>query len=116
MRVYRSTQVLIAFTTLASLAACGSMGRHQSDPNYVATSTVQWDSGPLDQAYKGQRSDMDARHTQEVANPRAGESSDQMKQRQDSENKDLDSRYAKGKASHSNTLPPADKNNDSGHQ
>jgi hypothetical protein len=110
MRVHRSLQILTALTTLAVLTACSSMGRQgrsDSDPAYSST-TVAWDSGPLDRDYKSQRSDMDTRHAQEVANPRAGESSDQAQQRQKSENDDLDSRYAKGKAAHSQTVPPGD--------
>jgi hypothetical protein len=115
MRIHRSVQTLAVVTAVASLAACSSMGRHEPD-NDTSVVAVQWDSGPLDHDYQGQRSDMDNRHKQEIDNPRAGESSDQMKQRQDSENKDLDNRYAQGKASHSQTLPPSDHSHDNGHE
>lgn len=115
MRVQRSVQILTGLTTLATLAACSSMGgrreaRNEPDPSYSSASVaVVWDSGPLDQAYHQQRTDMDARHSQESANPRANESSDQRGQRQASENQDLERRYAQGKASHSKDLPPSDR-------
>jgi hypothetical protein len=111
MRVHRTIQVLTVLTLLGVLAACSTMGRQrgsESDPGYSASATVAWDSGPLDRAYKSERGDMDTRHAQETANPRAGESSDQAKNRQKGENDDLDRRYAQGKASHSNSLPPGD--------
>jgi hypothetical protein len=82
--------------------------REQPDANHASVS-VQWDSGPLDQAYHHERSDMDARHSQEIASPRADESSDQRVQRQAAEDQDLEHRYAQGKASHSQTLPPSDR-------
>jgi hypothetical protein len=112
MRVPRPVQILTVLATLATLAACGSMGRgprDQPDPNYSSTSVaVVWDSGPLDRAYQGERTSMDTRHSQEIASPRANESADQRVQRQETENKDLESRYTQGKASHSQTLPPSD--------
>jgi hypothetical protein len=117
MRVQRSVQILAGLTTLATLAACSSPGgrRNEPDPNYSTTATVQWDSGPLDQAYRSERTDMDARHTQEIANPRAGESSDQTKQRHATESQDLESRYAQGKAAHAKSLPPSNRQgNDKG--
>jgi hypothetical protein len=116
MRVQRSMQMVAVFATLATIAACSSYGRgtrNQPDPNYSST-TVVWDSGPLDQAYSHERTDMDARHSQEVANPRSGESSDQRVQRQTAEKQDLDQRYAQGKASHSKTLPQSAKGQDDG--
>jgi predicted small lipoprotein YifL len=111
MRIHRSIQALTLVTTVAALTACGSMGgRHQPDDTVVAVQ--QWDSGPLDRSYQGQKTDMDARHQQEIANPRAGESPDQAKQRQTAESKDLDARYAQGKASHSQTMPAAEQKQD----
>jgi predicted small lipoprotein YifL len=111
MRIHRSIQALTLITTVAALTACGSMGgRHQPTDNSVVA--VQWDSGPLDRSYQGQKTDMDARHQQEIANPRAGESSDQAKQRQTAESKDLDNRYAQGKASHAQSMPAADQKQD----
>jgi hypothetical protein len=112
MRIHRSMQALTLVTTVAALTACGSMGgRHQPEGN-DAVVAVQWDSGPLDRSYQGEKTDMDARHQQEIANPRAGESSDQAKQRQTAESQDLEHRYAQGKASHAQTLPPADNKRD----
>jgi hypothetical protein len=112
MRIHRSMQALTLVTTVAALTACGSMGgRHQPEGN-DAVVAVQWDSGPLDRSYQGERTQMDARHQQEIANPRAGESSDQAKQRQSAESQDLDKRYAQGKASHAQTLPPSDQKHD----
>jgi predicted small lipoprotein YifL len=103
MRIHRSIHALTLVTAVAALTACGSMGgRHQPDDTVAV---AQWDSGPLDRAYQGQKTDMDTRHQQEIANPRAGESSDQAKQRQTAESKDLDDRYAQGKASHAQTMP-----------
>ena len=112
MRIHRSMQALTLVTTVAALTACGSMGgRHQPDGNDTVVA-AQWDSGPLDRAYQGERTDMDARHKQEIDNPRAGESSDQAKQRQTSESQDLDHRYAQGKASHSQSMPASDQKHD----
>jgi hypothetical protein len=109
MRDYRPVQIITVFT-FVMLAACasGRGARHQPDPSYSGV-TVQWDSGPLDRAYGHERSDMDARHNQENAYPRSDESSDQRVQRQKSENDDLERRYTRGKAAHSDTLPPSDK-------
>jgi hypothetical protein len=110
MRIHRSIQALTLVTAVAALSACGSMGgRHQPDGTVAV---AQWDSGPLDRSYQGQKTDMDARHQQEIANPRAGESSDQAKQRQAAESKDLDNRYAQGKASHAQTMPAAEQKQD----
>src|SRR5580700_4369102 len=78
MSMHRSVQILTVLTTLAACAPMGRNGRGDQDRSSV---TVQWDSGPLDRDYARQRSDMDARHTQEIANPRADESSDQRSKR-----------------------------------
>jgi hypothetical protein len=113
MRIHRSMQALTLVTAVAALTACGSMGgRHQPDGNDSVVAVQQWDSGPLDRSYQGEKTDMDARHQQEIANPRAGESPDQAKQRQTAESKDLDNRYAQGKASHAQTMPAADQRQD----
>lgn len=112
MRVQRSLQLVTILTTLATVAACGSYGggpRDHADPNYSSSVAVSWDSGPLDQDYHRQRVDMDARHNQEVASPRSDESSDQRVQRQAHENSDLEARYTQGKASHAQSVPPADR-------
>jgi hypothetical protein len=111
MRVQRSVQILTVLTTLATLAACSSYGRgsrNEPDPRYSTSTVVVWDSGPLDQEYNRERTNMDGRHNQEIANPRSGESSDQRVQRQGAEKQDLEHRYAQGKASHSKSLPPSD--------
>jgi len=96
-------QFLIVLTTLATFAACSSVGgtRNHSDSNVSA----QWDSAPLDQDYQNQRAALDARHNEEIANPRPDESSDQRAQRHSAENQDLEQRYAQGKASHARSLP-----------
>ncbi len=118
MRLRRSVQILTVLATLATLAACASYGRerNQSDGPSSEVVAVQWDSGPLDQDYRRQRTDMDARHSQELANPRADESSDQRVQRHASENQDLERRYAQGKTSHAQSVPPSDRQtHDDGH-
>jgi hypothetical protein len=115
MRTQRSLQILAVLTTLATVAACSTYGRgYSSEPNpsYSSTTVVAWDSGPLDQDYQHQRAEMDTRHNQEIANPQAGESSDQMKARQAAESKDLDTRYAAGKASHAQSVPASDQAHD----
>jgi len=108
MRDYRPVQIITVFT-FVMLAACasGRGTRNQPDPNYSAAS-VQWDSGPLDRAYGHERADMDTRHNHENAYPRADESQDQRVQRQSSENQDLERRYERARAAHSDTMPPAD--------
>ncbi len=109
----RSLQILTVLTTLATVVACGTYGRGVKSPSpEYASTTVVWDSGPIDRDYNSQRTELDARHTQEIANPRAGESSDQMKDRQGAESKDLDARYAAGKASHSDSVPASDHGHD----
>jgi len=110
MRVQRTVQVLTILTTLATFAACASYGREQERPAQGTTvAVVQWDSGPLDRQYASERTTMDNRHQQEIANPRADESSDQRVQRHASENQDLERRYTAGKASHAQSLPPSDR-------
>jgi hypothetical protein len=109
MRVQTSLQLALALTTLATISACGSYGaRQQPDPNY-AGATIAWDSGPLDNDYHRQRNELDNRHADETAHPRADESSDQRVQRQGDESKDLETRYAQGKASHASSVPPSDR-------
>jgi hypothetical protein len=103
MSVQRTLQLALVLATVAGATACASTGR--GDPGYA--STGQWDSGPIDRDYQKQRGDMDGRHAQEIANPRADESADQRSQRQDNENKDLETRYAQGKASHAQSVPAA---------
>ena len=104
MQVPRSMQLLTVAAGFAALTACSSAREHvRPDPNVV---TAQWDSGPLDRDYQRQRSDMDARHQSEIANPRADESADKRTQRQTDENNDLDKRYAEGKTAHASVVPP----------
>jgi len=114
MRLQRSAQMLAILGTLAAIAACASYGREteRPDPQVNTVAVVQWDSGPLDRDYASQRTTMDNRHQQEIANPRNDESSDQRVQRHASENQDLEQRYSAGKASHSQALPPSDKHHD----
>ena len=109
MPVHRHLKTLIALTTLASLAsiaACSPYGR-QSQSSAVVS--VRWDSGPLDRAYTREHSDMVTRHNQEIASPRSDESADVRNQRQASERQDLELRYSRGKAAHSDTLPPSER-------
>jgi hypothetical protein len=111
MRFQRSVRVLAILTTAATLAACASYPRDRgSDPQVVTV--AQWDSGPLDRDYAQQRTTMDTRHQQEIANPRNDESSDQRVQRQATESQDLEARYSAGKTSHAYALPPSDKSHD----
>jgi hypothetical protein len=108
MSVQRSVHLLTVAAALGTLVGCSSSGPEHNRPDQNAVA-VQWDSGPIDQDYHRQRTDMDARHTQEMSSPRADESSDQRTQRQTSESKDLDKRYADGKASHAKAVPPAER-------
>jgi hypothetical protein len=103
MRAQRSMKFLIVAATLGMFAACSSVGGGRG----YETSGVsaQWDSGPLDQDYRNQRTTLDARHQQENSNPSAAESADQRSERQSAESKDLDTRYAQGKASHAQAVP-----------
>jgi hypothetical protein len=113
VRVQRSVQFLTVLMTLTTVVACGGMyGRGTRNPSPEYSATVVWDSGPIDRDYNSQRTELEARHSQEIANPRAGESSDQMKDRQGAESKDLDARYAAGKASHSDSVPASDHGHD----
>ena len=116
MHTQRSLQILIGLATLATLTACATYGHHASnepDPGYSSSVVaVQWDSGPLDQDYQHQRADMEARHAHETDSPRDGESADQRNQRQTSERRDLEDRYAQGKASHANRVPSSDQRHD----
>ena len=118
MRFQRSVQMLTVLTTLATLAACASYGREQrADPQVTTVAVAGWDSGPLDRDYARERTTMDNRHQQEIANPRNDESSDQRIQRHATENQDLEARYTAGKASHSQSLPPSEKaHDDKSHQ
>jgi hypothetical protein len=112
MRIQRSVQILAVLGTAVALAACASYGREtQSDPQ-VTTAAVAWDSGPLDRDYARERTTMDNRHQQEIANPRQDESSDQRVSRHASENQDLETRYSAGKASHAQALPPSERTHD----
>jgi hypothetical protein len=122
MRVNRSMQFL---TILATFTACGAPAADATpaaaaeaapvaaapvpapDPAPAAGVNVRWDSGPLDIAYRRERSDMDARFKVEIATPRAGESAAQRNTRQASESRALESRYTRGKADHARSLPPA---------
>jgi hypothetical protein len=111
MQIQRSVRVLVVLTTAAMFAACASSGRERgSGPQVVPV--AQWDSGPLDRDYAQQRTSMDSRHQQEIANPRNDESSDQRVQRQATESQDLEARYSAGKTSHAYALPPSDKSHD----
>jgi hypothetical protein len=105
MRVHRYLTTLTTLTMLATLASCAPYGGRGGS---AAEVSVRWDSGPLDRSYNSERDAMTVRHNQEIANPRAGEDSDQRSRRQTAENKDLDDRYAKGKAAHSDRLPDSE--------
>lgn len=102
MRIHRSMQCLII---LASLSACSPFGR---SPRSGVEVSAQWDSGPLDRDYGRAHTDLVARHEREIATPQPGESAHDRDDRQAAENKDLEARYSKGKASHANALPPSE--------
>ena len=113
MRLQRSVQMLAVLGTLAAIAACASYGREpRQDPQVTTVAVASWDSGPLDRDYASQRTTMDNRHQQEIANPRNDESSDQRVQRHATENQDLEARYTAWKASHAQMLPPSEKPHD----
>lgn len=110
MQISRSLQFLTAVSAFALVSAC-STGRRGPDgyvdANYSAGGG-QWDSGPLDRSYQQERDATDVRHTQELANPPAGEDHDQTVARQSAENKDVETRYKQGQASHATSMPKAD--------
>jgi hypothetical protein len=123
MRINRSIPFL---TLLATVAACGSPAQSataQPDPAPAAVAAapepapvaeaapgvainVRWNSAPLDAAYHRERVDLDALHTRERAHPNAGESADSRSQRQATESKALEVRYARGKSDHARSMPP----------
>jgi hypothetical protein len=102
MRALRTIRILTVLTTLTTLASCAPYGRGGQSQADVS---VRWDSGPLDRDYRRQRADMDARHSQEVASPRYGESSDSRQTRHDAENRSLEVRYEQGKTAHAQRMP-----------
>ena len=106
MSVRRHLKTLLTLTALASVASFAACSPRGSQPQSGVDLSAQWDSGPLDQAYGRERSDMLVRHKQEIANPRADESNNQRDARQSKERQDLEARYARGKAAHSQSLPP----------
>ena len=127
MRVHRSVQILTILTTLVACSSGGGTANGQPDAAAAAPPVaapvaapdptpapslavnVQWDSGPLDLAYRRERSDMDARHIKEASDRRSSESADQRGRRQATEKQALELRYTRGKASHSRTLPGSDR-------
>jgi hypothetical protein len=115
MRIEHSLKILTALSTVAIVAACSSnRARHANDTGYNVT-TAEWDSGPLDRDYQREHVAMETRHRDEAANARADESAEQRQQRQGSEQRDLEDRYARGKKAHSNTLPLSNHPDDHGH-
>ncbi|MFI5246880.1 MAG: hypothetical protein ACHQQR_16730, partial [Gemmatimonadales bacterium] len=122
MRLHRSMVFLTIATTLAACSSPGASANAQPDaappaaapvaaapapdPGPAVAINVRWDSGPLDLAYRRERSDMDARHVREVAAPRSGETSIQLGARHAAESKTLELRYSRGKSSHARTMPP----------
>lgn len=108
MRVSRPVQIITVFT-FVMLAACASARGTRNQPDSDDSGVnMQWNSGPLDRAYNQERADMITRHNQENAYPRSDESSHQRAERQSFESQDLERRYERGKAAHSQTLPPSD--------
>jgi hypothetical protein len=99
MRIHRSMQFLMV---VATLAACTPNG----GPRTGVEVSAQWDSGPLDRAYGREHDELAARHAQEISAPRDSESAYDRDHRQAAESKDLEARYSKGKADHSDTMPP----------
>jgi hypothetical protein len=102
MRFNQHLKTLFAAAALATIAACAPMSQGRS----ATEVSVGWDSGPLDRAYAGEHADMVARHGRENAAPQPDESQFARDHRQASESAELDHRYAQGKTSHSDTLPP----------
>ena len=127
MRVNRTFQFLTIVVTFAACSAPADSAATPPDAAPVAAApapaapatvvvqapvvalTVHWDSAPLDLAYRREHEDMEARHTREIATPRAGESTARRRERQASENKTLELRYTRGKTEHLRTLPPAER-------
>ena len=121
MRIRHSIYLL---TILATVAACSSPANQAdaapavaavapapaavvaADPAPTAAISLTWDSAPLDLAYHRERNDMEARHTRELAHPRAGESATQRTRRHEAETKNLEVRYTRGKTAHARTMPP----------
>jgi hypothetical protein len=102
MRVHRHLKTLVTVGALATMAACAPMSQGRSTTEV----SVGWDSGPLDRAYASEHADMVARHGRENAAPQPDETQFARDHRQASESAELDHRYAQGKTSHSDTLPP----------
>ena len=125
MRMNRTMQFLTIVATVAAYSApadsaasppaAAPAAAAPADPAPAApapvveapvTLTVHWDSGPLDLAYRHEHEALEARHSREIASPRAGESAERRRERQEAENKALELRYSRGKAAHARTLPP----------
>jgi len=90
-------------------AAAAPVAAPTAAPAPVVELSVHWDSGPLDLAYHRERVDLDARHSREVATPRADESAAHRRDRQASEDKTLELRYTRGKKAHARSLPPQER-------
>ncbi|MBI3791798.1 MAG: hypothetical protein HY275_13095 [Gemmatimonadetes bacterium] len=101
----RVTRALTYLSLAATLAACsGQHLRTEPDPMHDS-GTLTWDSGPLDRDFQKERVALDDRHRREGESPKADESRDQMIARHAMETKDLQARYDRGKALHSQSLP-----------
>ncbi len=62
---------------------------------------------PLDGAYAAERQQMESRHITQYANPRAGESSQALYNRQEAERRDLQSRYQSARSQGMTRIPPS---------
>jgi hypothetical protein len=110
MRIRNTIPLLTALTMVSTIAACG--GRHVRNEDAYSTTTVVWDSGPLDRDYQQERTTMQARHADEAAHARADEAVDQRNARQTSERQDLEDRYQRGKKEHMKKLPASNHDHD----
>ena len=110
MRIGQTVQILTALTMVSTLAACG--GRNARHEDAYSTTTVEWDSGPLDRDYQHERAAMEARHADEIAHARADEAADRRDARQAAERQELEDRYERGKTGHMKKLPPPNHDHD----
>ncbi len=115
---------LPTFAIVATLAACGSYCQSAdaapaaaapADPAPAAAAPapssgtqvsvdLNWDSGPLDRAYRAEREAIEVRHAREISHPLPGENAAQREQRQARENQALEARYTRGKQTHAKSF------------
>jgi hypothetical protein len=96
----------------SALAGGGGRGLTPARPGLRAASPVRDGfsrptGSSLDQSYRAERQQMESRHFQEFANPRTGESREQMYQRQEAEHRELTARYNQARSAGMTRMPPA---------